>query len=271
MNTRAFTLALVIAFVAVFMVYTYIEDQKTELVNKYGTNVSVIVAKRDIAALELLDDQKVTVKTVPKSFASPGRFEKIDEIENKLSLTPIMKGEQITKPRVTVPDVNTGLSNQVSSGKRAIAIQVDEKQSVSGLIKPGDRVDVISPIDPTSGQKDMQRITTILQDVLVLSTGKSMTNSIPIYGIKTPKEIKKMNAQVYERYNTVTLELTPYEVQKVVHHLTFSGFRPWLSLRNNNDRKVVPIKSTDIFNVVGEDERAEFKNYFLQLNKKKGR
>ena len=100
-----------------------------------------------------------------------------------------------------------------------------------------------------------------------LSLAKTVLAS---YGIKTPKEIKKMNAQVYERYNTVTLELTPYEVQKVVHHLTFSGFRPWLSLRNNNDRKVVPIKSTDIFNVVGEDERAEFKNYFLQLNKKKG-
>ena len=31
MNTRAFTLALVIALVAVFMVYTYIEDQRTEL------------------------------------------------------------------------------------------------------------------------------------------------------------------------------------------------------------------------------------------------
>lgn len=270
MNTRAFTLALVIAGIAVFMVYTYIEDQKSELFRRYGTNVSVVVAKNDIKELELIDDTKVLIKTVPKSFAMPGSFSDIKGIENTMATVPVMKGEQITKPRITYPGAKTGLSRQVSIGKRAVAIQITERQAVSKLIKPGDRVDILAPIDISNGQKQMQKTNTILQDVLVLSTGRSMTNAIPIYGVKTPREIKKMNAQVYERYDTVTLELTPYEAQKLIFLLVYSGSRPWLALRNNNDKKIVRIKSTDIFDVIGEDGRAEAKAYFEQQNKRRG-
>ena len=270
MNTRAFTLALVIAGIAVFMVYTYIEDQKSALISRYGTEVSVVVAKRDIKELELLDDTKVAIKTFPKNFASPGSFSTIKGIENTMATVPIMKGEQITKPRVTYPGAKTGLSRQVSIGKRAIAIEITERQAVSKLIKPGDRVDVLAPIDFSNGRKDLQKTNTILQDVLVLSTGKSMTNAIPIYGVKTPKEIRKMNAQVYERYDTVTLELTPYEAQKLIFLLSWSGQKPWLALRNNNDKKRVRIKSTDIFDVIGEEGRAEAKGYFQLQNKRRG-
>jgi pilus assembly protein CpaB len=269
-NTRAFTLALVIAGIAVFMVYTYLEDQKSAYISKYGTEVAIVVAKRDIQELELLDDTMLIVKPVPKSFAAPGSFDNIKALENTMATVPIMAGEQITKPRVTYPGAKTGLSRQVSIGKRAIAIQISERQAVSKLIKPGDRVDILAPIDISNGRKDMQRTSTILQDVLVLSTGKSMTNAIPIYGVKTPREIKKMNAQVYDRYDTVTIELTPYEAQKLVFLTYWTGAKPWLSLRNNNDKDNVRIKSTDIFDVIGEDGRQEAKQYFQEQNKVRG-
>ncbi len=270
MNTRAFTLALVIAGIAVFMVYTYLEDQEANYIRKYGDEVSVVVAKRDIKELELLDDTMLIAKNVPKAFASPGSFNKIKALENTMATVPIMAGEQITKPRVTYPGAETGLSRQVSIGKRAIAIQISERQAVSKLIKPGDRVDILAPLDISNGQKDMQKTSTILQDVLVLSTGKSMTNAIPIYGVKTPKEIRTMKAQVYDRYDTVTLELTPYEAQKLVFLTYWTGAKPWLSLRNNNDKKIVRIKSTDIFDVIGEDGRAEAKQFFEEQKKIRG-
>ena len=268
MNTRAFSLALLIAGIAMFMVFTYIEDQKSSI-KKFGENVTVLVAKRDINELELLDDTKVETTTVPKKFRTPGSFSSIKEIENTLATVPIMKGEQISKPRITYPGTKTGLAQQVSSGKRAIAINITERQAVSKLIKPGDRVDVLAAIDYSSGRKDMQKSTTILQDVLVLSTGYNMSNSIPIYGIKIPSAIKKMNANVYSRYNTVTLELTPYEVQKLVFLLVFSGNKPFLTLRNNNDNKIISIRSSDIFDVIGNQESVEAKAFFNEQNRKR--
>ena len=263
MNTRALTLALVIAGLAMMMVYTYIDDQKNAMIKEYGIQSSVIVAKNDIQELELIDDSKVEVKTVPANFLSPGHFKTIKELENTIATVPIIKGEQITKPRVTYPGIKTGLSRQVAVGKRAVAINITEKDGVGKLIKPGDRIDVLSSFDISQGQRrDMQKARTLLQDVLVLSTGMSMTNSIPMYGVETPKVIRAMNLNTYATYNTITLELDPYDVQKLAFIQTF-GAAISLSLRNNSDKEPVRLKATQIYDVLGEDA-TEAKIYFSE-------
>ncbi len=270
MNTRAFTLALIISIFAMFMVYTYIEDRENVLVEKYGKPVTVVVAKVDIKELELIDDSKVTVKSVPQTFAAPGHFKTMKDLDDGLIATvPILKGEQVTKPRVTFPGMRTGLAHTVSNGKRAVAITITEKQAVSKLLKPGDKVDIIAAIDYSAGRKDMQKVMTILQDVHVLSTGMNMTNNIPLIGMKTPKVIRKMNLSTYSQYNTVTMELDPYQVQKLVFLLTFTGIPPYLSLRAKSDNKVVRIKPTKIFDLLGEDA-SEAKAFFSDKYSKKG-
>ena len=92
MNTRALTLALVIAGFAMMMVYTYIEDQKSAMIKDYGTLSSVIVAKVDIQELDLIDDSKIEVKTVPENFLAPGHFKSVKDLENTIATVPIIKG-----------------------------------------------------------------------------------------------------------------------------------------------------------------------------------
>lgn len=264
MNTRALTLAFVIALIAMTMVYSYIDDQKSVLIKQYGILSSVVVAKVDIQELELIDDSKVEIKTVPENFLSPGHFKSVKEIENTIATVPIIKGEQVTRPRVTYPGIKTGLSRQVAVGKRAVAIDVNERDGVGRLIKPGDRVDVIASIDISQGQrKDLQKSRTILQDVLILSTGMSMTNSIPIYGVETPKVIRAMNLNTYSAYNTVTLELDPYDVQKLAYVYAFGNGKLSLSLRNNSDKEPVRLRATQIYDVLGDDA-SEAKTYFSE-------
>jgi len=263
MNTRAFTLALIIAAMAMFMVYTFVEDQEKKLVQEYGVKIGVVVAKTDIQELELIDDQKVMMKEIPQSFVAPGHFKNIKELENTVATVPILKGEQLTKPRITPPGVKTGLARQVSVGKRAVSIMVTEKQAVGKLLKPGDRVDIIAAIDYATGRKDKQKVKTILQDVLILSTGMSMTNTIPMVGVTGAdiNVIKKMNLSTYSSYNTVTLELEPYDAQRLIFLLTYANAQPYLVLRNNSDSKNVRIQSTRLFDVLGDDA-AEAKAYF---------
>lgn len=271
MNTRALTLALIIAGFAMFMVKTFIDDQKSALVKEYGTQTSVVVAKTDIQELDLIDDSKVEVKTVPSNFLSPGHFKTIKELESTIATVPIIKGEQITKPRVTYPGIKTGLSRQVAVGKRAMAINITEKDAVGRLIKPGDRVDVLASIDISQGQrKDLQKTRTILQDVLVLSTGMSMTNSIPMYGVETPKVIKTMNLNTYTTYNTITLELDPYDAQKLAYMQSYGTGTIALSLRNNSDKEPIRLKATQIYDVLGDDAN-EAKNFFAEKYLKENR
>jgi pilus assembly protein CpaB len=269
MNTRALTLALLIAVFAMAMVYTYLDDQKSLLTKEYGSPRAVVVARVDIQELDLIDDSKVEIKTIPEGFLAPGHFTSIKELDSTIATVPIIKGEQITKPRVTYPGVKTGLSRQVAVGKRAVAITTTEKDAVGRLIKPGDRVDILAAIDISGGsRKDLQKARTILQDVLVLSTGMNMTNSIPMYGIQTEKVIRTMNLNTYIAYNTITLELDPYDVQKLAYIQAYGTGNLSLALRNNADKDAPRLKPTQLFDVLGEDASEE-KQFIAEKYKEK--
>ncbi len=266
MNTRAFTFALVISIVAMFMVITYVQDQEVAMKNKYGDMKPVVVATQDIQELELIDPSKVGVKQMPSKYVSAHAFASIEDLGNVVASVPILKDEVITKPRVTYPDAKTGLSRQVTVGKRAMALSIGDDQAVGKLIKPGDRVDVIAPVE-FDNRKDQRKIKTVIQDVLVLSTGRSMTNSIPLIGVETTKAIKEMKLNVYTEYNNVTLELNPYDVQKLIYLLTYGSGKIFLSLRNNVDKEQQRINSTSIFDLLADEEKLEAKKFFIDKYK----
>lgn len=263
MNTRAFTISLILALLAVMMVLSYISSRETELISEYGNSTPVVVAKEDIKELEIIDDRKVQLINIPSKFQMPGHFKSVEELYNTIAAVPIKQGEQITSPRVTYPGSQSGLSRQISIGSRALSIQVTEGQSVSRLLKPGDRVDVLAMVDYAAGKKEKLKVKTVLQDKLVLSTGLYVTNSIPLVNVKNGEnEPRQMKLNSYTNYNTVTLELTPFEVQNMVFMMS-AGNGIYLSLRNNDDKTIERIKATRLFDVLGEDA-AEAKTYFAE-------
>jgi pilus assembly protein CpaB len=263
MNSRAFTLSLVIAGIAMFMVYSFIESREAEFVAEYGKASPVVIAASDIKELELIDDKMLKVENVPSKFQQPGHFKKKEELFNTIAAVPIKAGEQITKPRITYPGAQSGLSRQVSIGKRAISIQLGEQQAVSRLLKPGDRVDVLAMIDYAGGKRERMKVKTVLQDVLVLSTGLYVTNNIPLVTIQNPdSETRQMKLNKYTNFNTVTLELTPFEAQKLIF-LTNIGSSIFLSLRNNDDKTIERMGAARLYDLLGEDS-AEAKIYFAE-------
>jgi pilus assembly protein CpaB len=264
MNSRAFTLSLVIAAIAVFMTYSYIDSMEKNYLEQYGNPQPVVIAKVDIGELELIDDTKVQIINVPEKFRMPGHLKRIEEVYNTIATVPIKANEQITSPRVTQPGARTGLAQQVSVGKRAYAITITEGQAVGKLIKPGDRVDVLALVNYAPGQIEKMQVRTVLQDALVLSTGYNVTNSLPVVGIQRDDEVRKMNLNTFTNYNTVTLELEPIQVQKLVF-LSSTSSRLQLSLRNNDDKQIQNLGFTEIFDVLGEDAAAA-KEYYQRKN-----
>lgn len=263
MNSRAFTTSLLLAGLAVAMIWSYISSRETELQSDYGNQTPVVIAKEDIKELEIIDDRKVQLINVPAKFQMPGHYKRVEDLYNTIAAVPIKKGEQITVPRVTYPGAQSGLSRQISIGKRALSIQVTEGQSVSRLLKPGDRVDILALVDYAAGKKERLKVKTVLQDVLILSTGLFVTNSVPIIDIKSGgNNTRQMKLNSYTNYNTVTLELTPFEVQKMVF-LISAGNGIYLSLRNNDDKTIERISATRLYDVLGEDA-AEAKTYFAE-------
>lgn len=238
MNNRAFTISFIVAVLAVSMVYSYVSSTEESYRTKYGGEKSVVVAKRDIKELDILDDTNMSTISLPATFVQPGTGSTPKEFMGALAVAPIMKDEQITRTKVTQIGARSGLARQVAVGKRAVTIRVSDEQAVAKLIKPGDRVDIIAQVDPTgSGNKTMIETRTILQDIMVLATGKYVTNTVP--GILETDPYRqgdktKVKLSEYTAFPNVTLEVDPFQAQVLVFaERNLNGV--YLTLRNNDD------------------------------------
>jgi pilus assembly protein CpaB len=258
MNNRAFTISFVVAALAVSMVYSYVSSTEESYRLRYGTEVSVVVASRDIKELDILDDTNLTMISMPATFKQPGTSQNKKEFMGALSVAPIMKGEQVTRSKVTQLGTRTGLARQVAIGKRAVTIKINDDTGVSKLIKPGDRVDVLTTTDPTgTGNKLQVEMRTILQDVMVLATGKYVTNTVPgILEVDPNKSDRKtkVNFSEYNQFGNLTLEVDPYQAQQLVFaakHLDI-----YLTLRNNDDNTKEDLTKVKMFDLMGKDKEA---------------
>lgn len=266
MNNRALTLSLVMAVLAVFFVQSYVSSIEDEAKKKFGTEVLVITAKRDIKEMETVNETLLELKLIPKRFLEPAAvsFDKKEEdkdvtrsmkdLTGSVAMVPIKKGEQITSNKLTEPSLRTGLAPQVAPGKRAVAIPVTETSSVSKLVKPGDRVDLIAIMD-LGGGKDQKIAKTILQDVVVLAVGRSVTNNVARVVERDPFGGKERVRSLVEDFGfaSVTLEVEPTQAQELALVTSNSDNALSLSLRNNDDTDRTNIPASMLTDVLGAE------------------
>lgn len=271
MNNRALTLSLVMAVIAIFFVQSYVSSIEEEAKKKFGTEVLVVVAKKDIREMDTITDDVMELKLVPKNFQEPGAIS-IDKggreesagnknaskvfqsLAGSVALVPIKRGEQITYSKLSEPSMRTGLSSQISPGRRAIAVPVNDVSGVGKLVKPGDRVDLIAVVD-AGGGKEFKVAKTILQDVVVLSTGRSVTNNVPRVVEADPTGGKDRVRSLAEdfSFSTVTLEVEPAQAQMLALVLANGDNALTLALRNNDDTERVNYPVTILGDVLGAD------------------
>ncbi|OFZ52750.1 MAG: Flp pilus assembly protein CpaB [Bdellovibrionales bacterium RIFOXYC1_FULL_54_43] len=266
MNNKALTLSLLMAILAVFFVQSYVSSIEEEAKKKFGTEILVVKAKKDIKEAETIDETALELARIPKRFKEPAAisFEQREEdkevlrsmkrLTGAIAIVPIKKGEQITLNKITEPGVRTGLAPQVAPGRRAIAVPVTEISGVAKLVKPGDRVDLIAVIDTGLG-KEYRLSKTVLQDIVVLAVGRSVTNNVArvvetdMFGGKD--RIKSL-AEDFS-FNSVTVEVEPSQAQALALVLANGDNALTLSLRNNDDTDRVNVGATTIYDVLGPD------------------
>jgi pilus assembly protein CpaB len=120
-------------------------------------------------------------KVIPNRFVEPSAVTSLDRVSGMKVVVPIHKGEQITLNKLATVAQARGESLAMATpvGKRAITISVDQITGLSGMIKPGDYVDVIAllPIPVQRGDnKQTTQVATIplFQKVLVVAVGNEL-------------------------------------------------------------------------------------------------
>jgi pilus assembly protein CpaB len=152
--------------------------------------------------------------------------------------------------------MRTGLSPQIAPGRRAVAIPVNEVTGVSKLVKPGDRVDLIAVIQMGQG-KEGKISKTLFQDIVVLATGRAVTNNVARVIEQDPFTGKERLKPLTEdaSFASISVEVEPAQAQMLALVIANPDNQIVLSLRNNDDTDRNQLLSTGFDDLVGPDAR----------------
>ena len=186
-----------------------------------GAGTAVVVASQPIPAGTRVTADMLTLKEISAEAVLADVFQKTDDVVGQVTRVPLVAGEQVIPSKVTatgaaIADVeNPPLAYVVPEGMRAVSVEVSSLIGASGLIRPGDYVDVILTvqIEGASAEGGGARLRdqiarTVLQNALVLSIGQSVTK--PVAGADEGAPASSQDGQdANSEASTVTLGVAP--------------------------------------------------------------
>jgi pilus assembly protein CpaB len=184
----------------------------------------VLVAVADIPAHTAINSSMVNVVMKPATDIDPGAMSSPGDVNGDVTLGPIPAGATITSSN-TGKDEGPAQALHIPRGYRAISIPVDEVRDVSGLVQPGDKVDIIA-VPPRVGNAQPSAAT-ILRDVTVFAVGGQLQN----LAAATPQPGQQPVPTVPR---SVTLEVTPAQADLLAMADLNTTLR--LALRPKGDR-----------------------------------
>lgn len=180
--------------------------------------VSVIVPKVDIAKSQSLTRENVAAMDVPREYLPSNAVLTDDwpKLENRMTLQPLQSGRPITWDAVERDGVSR-FSETVELGKRVKTVKISKINSFDGMLRPGDRIDLMGTFSATDiGMQEQlnysdEVVITVLENVEVLAAGREDSGGRKYenyYDRSTPDGFN-MN------FSTLSLMLTPQQVARV--------------------------------------------------------
>lgn len=189
---------------------------KERLTPPAKTMTAVIVAADDLKMGTRINTNTVAVRHVPMEYVNsdvitPSSF---DSVNGAILTKPLKHGKMLTQDYIDL-NIPKDFSDTIKVGHRAMTIQVDEINSISGMIRPGNFIDLYTRLSTNAFPKKVAQngndkqgkdlVIPVLEDVLVLATDHTSAR---------PNEDEFIHHDTGNRqrvYNTLTIEITPKE------------------------------------------------------------
>ena len=131
-------------------------------------NISVLVVTAEISPGELLSEDNIEFRDYPVSVVPENAVTVPEEFEERASRVRAFPGDFVTFDKLSGKGDHAA-SQDIPSGMVAITILVDSAMTSSGLLLPGDRVDVLVTFTMGGGYAGGKVIKTVLEFVEVFS------------------------------------------------------------------------------------------------------
>ncbi|MBQ3336483.1 MAG: Flp pilus assembly protein CpaB [Selenomonadaceae bacterium] len=271
--------AAAIGLLVVLMVYgtlTHIESNMKVAQPKPVKLTKVVVAKTDIPRGAIIQKDMLKVKEFVEDSLPKGTAKDVAEFINLPTKMEIFAGDIVTTEKVYTDLRQAGFIGMIPEDCRAVTIPINNVTGIAGLLKAGDRVDIILLLNSDGGTKS----TVLMQNVLLLSVnrdaeqnlagGKETTapkensedTDLESAGTEKPEEEESMAESVVRNVTgarraptgsgvgTATLALHPDEITRVIAASTIG--RLYLALRPLKPRgDSMFIRETDYYTATG--------------------
>jgi pilus assembly protein CpaB len=229
--------SVIVGVLAFLLTIQYIRGKEAKLraeraeLYKGAEKVSVVVADDVVPQGTVL---KLTDLATMEVYKSGLRGDVITKAQAKLlvgrkTAFPLERRKPISWSDIEGGSPKLGsLSRIIQHGMRAVSLSIGGASGVSGMLRPGDRIDLLGTFSfPAPGAAgEMESVTlTVLQDVTLLATGQQLAS-----------DMGRTTSRNSGGYNTITLEVTAEEAEVLVFAQNLKG-RLYASLRNNADNQ----------------------------------
>ncbi len=233
--------ALALGLVATALSYKVLQDRMTqiELDAKSGQKlVSVVVANVALPRGAVVQPGAFAKREIPAEYVSSGAIspEQFADYVGRKLVAPLRGGEAVLAVHLEVPD--EAFSATLENGNRALTTEVDEINSISGMLRPTDRIDLMATAKG-SGNNASEVTFPLLSNVEVLATGQ------------VTRPTKEENGQGEGReqtFTTITLAVSPQDAQRII--VAKSSGKLTAVLRNPEDQKADLLPAMNIDDVL---------------------
>lgn len=240
-----------VAGLAVYLANKYLTSRSEEIEQSLldeadRLKMKVTVPVVDLSPGEVLSMDQVAARTVPKEYMNYDAIlpDNIDAYIGKKVIRPVRKGTPLLESYFLLYE-SVPFSKTIEPGTRAITIPVDEINSFSGMLRAGDRIDLLylmkrpevpSMLPAVTLQGDSV-LAPLLENVVVRATGQTTVREV-IAADRAAQSGMGDQQQMgrSQTYHTVTIAVSAKDAQRVI--LAQTGARIVAVLRRPDDNEV---------------------------------
>jgi pilus assembly protein CpaB len=189
LRSKALALLAIAAGIGSFTIVRGYAAELDALRPELGDRISVVVADRALVRGDVLAGDDVRIEHIPSAYAPPGAFGAVGSVVGRTLAADLAAGEPVTRTRVG--GAGGPVASLVADGLRAFVVA---SGLPSGVLEPGDRVDVIATFGGPRPYTD-----TVGTGLEVLSIVEEDAGTFQAAGPSGPSLVLLVSAETAER------------------------------------------------------------------------
>jgi pilus assembly protein CpaB len=245
--------AVVLALLATLLTTQYLKNREQSMAaqlaaqaSQGGPKIAVVVPVRDLPVGTPLDPSLVAARNVAVDLVYPEaiKADDFDKVKGQSLIRAVYKGRPLLS--TDLRPLYADFAGSLAPGTRAMTIDIDELNSISHMLQPGNLIDLMLVMKRDDGG---QTVVPFMDKMKVLATGQKL--------IQDTGEDKAQPAASRRTasYTTVTLEVTPVQAARLTLAMDIGKMRAVLRNQSDNKSEDYSVNAQNILDEVTEHTR----------------